>query len=275
MNRFATQTPRFFGPDKAALAQLVAALVIGFVVQLLLPEAIERWLMFTPALPDSLLKPWSYLSYAFLHAGFFHLLNNVIWMYFIGMILEDLIGKKPIYTLFVGGAIAGALMYQGIFQLAIAEDAAVVPSMLGASGGVSAIILAAGLFAPRYRVFLFGIWEVELRYIVGAKILFDVLGLSSGANTGGYLAHFGGMAFALAYITEMKGMWNWPFSGWLDRLSSPNKSKPKRSAKVEINRKENNPKQAEIDAILDKISQSGYDSLTAKEKETLFKASQS
>jgi hypothetical protein len=105
--------------------------------------------------------------------------------------------------------------------------------------------------------------------------LFDVLGLSSGANTGGYLAHFGGMAFALAYITEMKGMWNWPFSGWLDRLSSAKKSKPKRSAKVEINRKENNPKQAEIDAILDKISQSGYDSLTAKEKETLFKASQS
>jgi hypothetical protein len=83
------------------------------------------------------------------------------------------------------------------------------------------------------------------------------------------------MAFALAYITEMKGMWNWPFSRLMDRFSSSGKTKPKRSAKVEINRKENNPKQAEIDAILDKISQSGYDSLSAKEKEILFKASQS
>lgn len=274
MNRLNYNSPRFFGPDKTALVQLVAALVIGFVVQLFLPESVERWLTFTPSWPEALFKPWSYLSYAFLHAGFFHLLNNVIWLYFIGILLEDLVGKKPIFVLFFAGAVAGALAYQGVYLLAIEEDAVVVPSMLGASGGVSAVILAAGLFAPRYRVFLFGIWEVELRFIVGGKIVLDLLGLSSGANTGGYLAHFGGMLFALAYITEMKGQWNWPFRGTWERLFAPSSSKPKRSARVEINRKDAKPNQAEIDAILDKISHSGYDSLSAKEKETLFKASQ-
>jgi hypothetical protein len=186
----------------------------------------------------------------------------MLWLYFVGTILEDLIGSKHIIRLFFFGGILGAFFFY-IF----AQITGISGLLVGASGGIAALLIATALFAPNYRVFLLGIVEIELRWIVIIKIFFDVMGLLFAYNIGGNLAHIGGYLFGLAYITEIKGMWNFPKFN-----NTRFKSKPKRTATVNINNSKS-PSQEEIDAILDKISANGYDSLTAKEKEKLFSAS--
>jgi membrane associated rhomboid family serine protease len=205
---------------------------------------------------------YSLVTNIFLHAGFMHLLGNMLWLYFVGTILEDLIGSKHIIRLFFFGGILGAFFFY-IF----AQITGISGLLVGASGGIAALLIATALFAPNYRVFLLGIVEIELRWIVIIKIFFDVMGLLFAYNIGGNLAHIGGYLFGLAYITEIKGKWNFPKFN-----NTRFKSKPKRTATVNINNSKS-PSQEEIDAILDKISANGYDSLTAKEKEKLFSAS--
>jgi len=205
---------------------------------------------------------YSYITYMFLHAGFMHLLGNMLWLYFVGSILEDLIGSKHILRLFFFGGILGAILYQTAANLI-----GINFPLVGASGGIAAILVATAIFTPHYRIYLLGIVEIELRWIVYIKLFFDVMGVIFYSNFGGSVAHLGGYLFGLAYMTELKGMWNFP------KMNYPSKkSKPKRSANVKINH-EKSPSQEEIDAILDKISASGYDSLTSKEKEKLFTAS--
>lgn len=205
---------------------------------------------------------YSYITYMFLHAGFMHLLGNMLWLFFIGSILEDLIGSKHILRLFFFGGILGAILYQIAANLIGLN----LP-LVGASGGIAAILLATAIFTPHYRIYLLGIAEIELRWIVYIKIFFDVMGVLFYSNFGGSIAHLGGYLFGLAYITELKGMWNFPNINF-----SSAKSKPKRTANVKINHGKS-PSQEEIDAILDKISANGYDSLTPIEKEKLFTAS--
>ena len=125
--------------------------------------------------------------------------------------------------------------------------------IVGASAGISAIILATAIFTPYYRIFLFGVLEIELRWIVAIKVFLDFLGMFGGPNSGGNQAHIGGYLFGLLYILNLKGIWNFP-TNWIPKKTS----KPKRSANVQINRQ--SPSQDEIDKILDKISKSGFDS---------------
>ncbi len=233
--------------------------IIGF-----LPygELLSYYLAFLPAQPVYL-NFYGYLTSIFVHYGFMHILGNMLWLYFIGIILEDLIGKKHSWILYLGGGIFGVITYQ-IFSYFLGQ----VNPLVGASAGISAIIIATAIFTPYYQILLFGVLSVQLRWIAVIKIFFDLIGLFGPTNAGGYQAHLGGYLFGLLYITELKGYWHFP-------IKIPKfKNKPARSAKVTINSSPNDiPNQAEIDRILDKISASGYDNLTKKEKETLFKAS--
>ena len=101
-----------------------------------------------------------------------HLLGNMLWLYFVGTILEDLIGSKHIVRLFIFGGISGSLIYFIFSQLT-----GISGLLVGASGGIAALLIATALYAPNYRVFLLGIVEIELRWIVIIKIFFDVVGL--------------------------------------------------------------------------------------------------
>ncbi|MEY3965450.1 MAG: hypothetical protein RL263_619 [Bacteroidota bacterium] len=254
-----------FSPLNTAVINLVWVNVLAFLFVTILKlfpfgNFVFNFLSFWPSKP-LWASFYSILTSIFIHDGFFHLLGNMLWLFFIGTILEDLIGKKHIYYLYFGGGIAGVFLFYLISKL----TGNLVP-IVGASAGISAIILATAVFTPHYRIFLFGIVEIELRWIVIIKVFLDFLGMFGGANAGGNQAHIGGYLFGLAYILELKGHWNFP-KNWIPKKSS----KPKRTATVSIN--QNSPSQAEIDRILDKISESGYDNLTAKEKETLFKAS--
>lgn len=255
-----------FDPMNRAVVNLIWANVIVFIslfIIRLLPfgDAVFYFLSFNPTKP-LYASFYSIITSLFVHDGLFHLLGNMLWLYFMGVILEDLIGKKPIYYLFFGGGILGVIVFYACSTLFNQPN-----PLVGASAGIAAILAATALFTPHYRVFLFGAIEVEIRWIVLIKVVFDLLGMFGSSNAGGYQAHIGGYLFGFLYIAELKGQWNFP------KINFPSKSaKPKRSAQVNI-QKNNTPSQEEIDRILDKISAGGYDSLNDKEKETLFKAS--
>jgi hypothetical protein len=144
------------------------------------------------------------------------------------------------------------------------------------------VIVGAAVMFPTYRVMLFGILPVELVWIAIFRVVLDLLGASGPGNQGGYICHLGGAAFGLSYMMHTKGTINIPgvdaIGHFLRNMFADKKSKPKRSARVSINqtRSTGNPKsgvsQEEIDRILDKINATGYDSLTAQEKDKLFKA---
>jgi len=266
INKPFTFTNKPFSPQNSVVVNIIWANVIVYFVFLILGffpfgRTLFDLFSFNPHQP-LYISFYSLVTNIFLHAGFMHLLGNMLWLYFVGTILEDLIGSKHIIRLFFFGGILGAFFFY-IF----AQITGISGLLVGASGGIAALLIATALFAPNYRVFLLGIVEIELRWIVIIKIFFDVMGLLFAYNIGGNLAHIGGYLFGLAYITEIKGMWYFPKFN-----NTKFKSKPKRTATVNINNSKS-PSQEEIDVILDKISANGYDSLSAKEKEKLFSAS--
>ncbi len=227
-------------------------------------------------------QPWSLLTYIFLHAGFFHILSNTLFLYFIGTIFRDLVGNAPIYRNFIWGGIAGGGLYLVFYNVVPGFAGQGLNYMVGASGGVTAVIVAAAVFSPDYEIRLFGVLSVKLKWIAVFRVLMDLLNLGDGNNDGGQLAHLGGAAFGYLYVKWMRGEIKLPnLSGVF--FSKPSAKKPPRPFKVHINNSEKNANkstlntnktpQKELDDILDKISKSGYDSLTKKEKEALFKAS--
>jgi hypothetical protein len=204
----------------------------------------------------------------------------MLFLYFIGNILRDFIGNKHIYKSFIWGGIAGGALFLFFYNLVPGFISESRTFMVGASGGVTSVIVAAAVFAPDYEIRLFGLISIKLKWIAIFRVLSDLLFLGDGNNDGGQLAHLGGAAFGYLYVKGLRSGIAFPdFTKWFSFLKS--KPKPKRKFNVYVNedkplssRSSNNPSiQKDIDIILDKISKSGYDSLSAKEKEILFKAS--
>jgi membrane associated rhomboid family serine protease len=267
---------------KPAVQQLLFICMLVFVPALLLQLfRLESPLYFLTYTPSVWYKPWSVVTYMFLHLGFWHLLGNLLWLYFVGSILEDLVGSKLIYWLFLGGGIVGAMVFQLVYSFSVYSDLQTPMQLLGASGGVSAVVIGTAVFTPRYRLFLFGLIEVELRWIALVKVLLDLSGLASGSNIGGYTAHLGGILWGAGYVyfalKEGPVSISNPFTVIFTKKSARNTAlRFEKGDKVLDSKKADKhrgPTEAEVNAILDKISQVGYNNLSAKEKETLFKAS--
>lgn len=263
--------------------RLVAINIVVFVVVYFLDKifglsTLVNSLMLSPNLNLLLRKPWSLLTYIFLHWDLWHLLGNMLWMYFIGIILEDLIGGKHIRNLFLWGGIVGGILFVLLYQLPFFNHG-IVSYMRGASAGVTAIVVGTAVFVPRYKIYLFGVLPIELMWIAVIRVLFDILSIGNGINAGGYIAHLGGAIFGFVYIATVKGIIKWPWGAINKPWGKKPVQKPRRKFSVQINEegKSGNssvgkPSQSEIDEILDKINQSGYESLTRIEKEKLFKA---
>lgn len=274
--------------SNSAVTRLVMVCIGVFIIQLIfkvIPGAslFTDKLMLTPNMPDLMIQPWSLFTYIFMHSSIMHLLGNMLWLYFIGMLLEDLLGSKHIWKLFIWGGIAGGLLYILTFNLAFQHLQG--HYMVGASAGVVAIIVGTALYLPNYEILFFGVFPIKLKYIAGLRVLLDLSGLGDGINDGGQIAHLGGAIFGLFYIWHIRGSLNFDF---LNKWFVKKPVEPKRNVryKVEVNVDKKNrstakskvvehskPDQEEIDAILDKINAYGYDSLSSEEKRTLFKAS--
>ncbi len=233
---------------------------------------------------DLLLKPWSIFTYAFCHSSILHILFNLIMLNFAGRLFLIFFNQKQLLSLyFVGSLFAGIVfLLSYMFFPALAN---VNTALVGASASVMALLFATVSYSPlmNIRLFLFG--NVKLWHIALVLIVIDLFQLPM-ENTGGHLAHIGGAIFGYIYIRLLKkgtDICNW-FTLIIDAFSSifvKRKSKPfkkvhrtykapveKRASKIVTKDKV----QQQIDEILDKISQSGYDSLSSEEKEFLFKA---
>ena len=233
---------------------------------------------------DLLLKPWSIFTYAFCHSSILHILFNLIMLNFAGRLFLIFFNQKQLLSLyFVGSLFAGfVFLLSYMFFPALAN---VNTALVGASASVMAILFATVTYSPlmNIRLLLFG--NVKLWHIALILIVIDLFQLPM-ENTGGHLAHMGGAFFGYIYIRLLKNgtdISNW-FTLIIDAFSSIFGSrKPKPFKKVHRTYKAPAEKrvskivtkdkvQQQIDEILDKISQSGYDSLSSEEKEFLFKA---
>ncbi len=225
-------------------------------------------------------KPWTLLSYMFLHTEFFHILFNMLWLYWFGVIFVQYLSQRQLLGTYIFGGIAGALLYVAAFNLFPVFDVARESALaLGASASVLAIVVAISFYVPEYTIHLILIGPVKIKYIAIFTVILDVFMISS-ANAGGHLAHLGGALWGFLWIKMIPGFDPTSIFEPLLNLGKPKTlRKPKKKFRVSHNEVPRNDddynrqkaeKQKRMDAILDKISRSGYDSLTRDEKELLF-----
>ncbi|MFN4084520.1 MAG: rhomboid family intramembrane serine protease [Spirosomataceae bacterium] len=237
-----------------------------------------RWLELSAPIHDFILKPWTLVSYMFVHTGVFHILFNLIALYWFGTLLQDFIGVgkfKSIY--FLGGIISGVL-YLSVYNLLQYNDIGQVqPRLIGSSAAIYAVMFAAATLIPDYEFFFFQRFAVKLKYLAWAALLFSFLDASSG------LSHAGGALVGFGYVSLLKRGIDlaYPFHAFL-RVFKRKPATRKTEKSFVSNRRINSlfnekspfPDQDEVDSILDKISKSGYESLSKDEKHKLYLASQ-
>lgn len=236
-------------------------------------ETALSWLKLPASISSFIIKPWTIVTYMLLHDGFFHILFNMLWLYWLGNIFQEYLGNRKVYECFIGGGIFGALIYIISYNVfPVFANALPYAHVIGASAGVLAIIVATATLLPDYTIQLIIFGNVRLKFLALFIVLIDLIMLPQ-SNAGGHLTHLGGAFFGLFYI---KYIYKY---GQLIPDSILNLFK--RKSKISIHHRtlymkmeqSNKPSAEEVDKVLDKISISGYDSLTKKEKETLFKAS--
>ncbi|HEY0899675.1 MAG TPA: rhomboid family intramembrane serine protease [Sphingobacteriaceae bacterium] len=220
-------------------------------------------------LPALATKFWTVLTYMFSHRGFFHIFFNMIWLYWMGRIFEDFLNKRQFTFTYLAGGVAGAVLYIISYYVFPAFSDSVQHSVIiGASASVMAIVVATATLLPDYTIMLLLFGSVRLKYLAIAFIILDLIMLT-GTNAGGSISHIGGAILGYVYIKQLRkgNDWSKLFVRKRTKLRPiRNESMPRRT----INEL---PDQEVIDSILDKISKSGYDSLSKTEKEQLFKAS--
>ncbi len=220
-------------------------------------------------------RPWTLITYMFLHADFWHLFWNLVILFFSGKIFLEYLGDRRLLTVFLYGGIAGGMLFFILYNISPAFT--VNAPLVGASAGVVAILVAAATYVPNMPVKLFFILEVKLWMVAALAMVTYIAGVT-GANSGGHLAHIGGAIAGYFFVTSLKkgNDWSIGFYNFLDKINSLFKAKPKMRTVYTAKEKRTSTKknttadQERMDEILDKISKSGYDKLTKEEKEFLF-----
>ena len=249
-----------------------------------LANQLINYLALPADLPSLARRPWTIISYMFLHYNFFHILFNMLWLYWFGKIFLIYLDQKKLLSIYLLGGLTGGALYVLAYNL-FPAFAGVLPHSvaLGASAAVLAIVMTIAFYAPDYKINLMFIGPVKIQHIALVTIAIDLLSIQSG-NAGGHIAHLGGVLFGITYASQIRKGKDMTkgFNRFMDSIASWFKPKPKlhvkykRSSKVETDIEYNTRKvdeQKEIDRILEKISKSGYGALTKQEKELLFKSS--
>ncbi len=238
------------------------------------------WLGVPANLSILVTRPWTILTYMFVHENFLHILFNLLWLYWFGKIFLSYLSEKQLLSVYLLGGISGALLYvlsYNIFPGLSLDNSASVA--IGASAAIMAIVIAIGTLVPDYKIYIVFLGPVKIIYVALAGFILSSL-LNFSDNTGGKIAHIGGAAFGYLFTVRYKNGKDFTmgFSRFIDKFLYMFRSRKKMRVThkqpvtddLEYNRIKLE-KQKEIDRILDKISKKGYDSLTAEEKETLFR----
>lgn len=245
-----------------------------------------EWLELPAWLPQFIKQPWSLVTYMFLHAGLFHLLFNMLWLYSFGQLFLMFFSARHFRGLYFLGGICGGLLYMLAYNVFPYFEPYLYDSyLLGASASVLAIVIATAIREPEFRVSLLFFGQVRLKYLALIMIITDLLFVTSN-NAGGHIAHLGGalagwwFAAGLRKGTDVTKWINqaidWLLGGWKVKRA-PKKPKMKvhyggRANDYEYNARKKEQDE-EVDRILDKLKKSGYGSLTTEEKKRLFDAS--
>jgi len=281
-----------------ALNQLILINVIVFVVLLLLrvilristqsDDLFETILDYIamPANPGVLLtRPWTIFTYFLTHREFFHIIFNMLNLYWFGMIIREYLGDKKLVSLYLLGGLAGGVFFVLFYNLIpYYQTRAIFATMIGASASVLAVTVAAATLLPNYTFNLLFIGPVKIKFIAAFFVLLSISG-AIGDNAGGNLAHLGGALIGFIFIKQLQrgtdlGRPIHAVANFFQNLFKPRTpmkvsfKNQSRTTSVFSSTTGGEPSQTEIDIILDKISRSGYESLSKDEKQKLFRASQ-
>ncbi|PCJ98267.1 MAG: rhomboid family intramembrane serine protease [Flavobacteriaceae bacterium] len=271
--------------EKLIAINVLVFLINGiFIFLLKLPRnMIMQWFELPKEFIEFFAQPWSIVTYSFFHADFWHILYNMLVLHFAGKIVLNLFGPKKFINVYFLGVILGGLFFllsYNIFPVLLEVNTA----LIGASAGVTAVLIFVCAYVPNTEVRLF-IFNIKLWYIGAFWVLLNLIQIPNNENVGGLIAHLGGALLGYFYarqLTKGKDIGS-GFENLLNSFANMFKGKEKkaplrtvyRKKKTEkkstvVHEKENN--QRKINAILDKISKSGYESLSKSEKDFLFKA---
>jgi membrane associated rhomboid family serine protease len=282
-----------------AVVQLIIINVVVFVLINLLrvflffgqADALYHSIRDFLALPSStvafLFKPWTAITYMFTHEGFFHILFNMLWLYWFGRLIQEYLGSKKVIGLYVMGGLAGGVLYMLAYNLHPAFASVLETStLIGASAGTTALIVGAAVFMPNFTMYLMFLGPIKIKYIAAVVIFLSVIG-TTGGNAGGEFAHLGGALMGWIFVSQVRngndiGSWVISSLNFIQALFKPSpkikvshrsETKSRSTSESGKTKRSDGTTQEEIDAILDKISQNGYESLSKEEKQKLFNAS--
>lgn len=235
-----------------------------------------------PSSPELLMyRPWTVITYMFTHFDFLHILFNMLWLYWFGGLFLTFFSERQLGGLYLLGGIAGAVLFMLAYNIfPYFQTVASSSYLMGASASVMAIVFAVSFYRKDLEINLFLIGRIKLIYLALFTFVIDLLAITSD-NAGGHIAHIGGALFGIWFAVRIKKGKDLtgPMNRLLDRVVNLGKRKPK--MKVTYKRAETDyeynarkhRESADIDAILDKLKRSGYESLSADEKRQLFDAS--
>ena len=237
----------------------------SFINMLMLPSDVKHFLF----------QPWSIITYFFLHLGFSHILWNMLFLYWFGKVIHENLGNNSLISLYILGGIIGGLFYMAIYNIIpFYNDRVGFSLMLGASAGVFSVVVGSATLMPNYTFYLLFIGPIRIKYIALFYFLTSFFDITS-QNAGGEIAHIGGALIGYIFIKQLKKGNNMgdPIIKILSFFNNLNFEKKLKPTRPKEEADENKTSQDEVDIILDKISKSGYASLTKEEKEKLFKLS--
>ncbi|CAM3507620.1 rhomboid family intramembrane serine protease [Aequorivita lipolytica] len=264
-------------------AAVFLVVYLGSFILSVSPQYISRWFVLSDDFDTLLFRPWTLISYGFLHFGFFHILFNMIWLYWFGQFVLSLFDGKRLLTVYLLGALFGGLLFVLAYNLfpVFEENRGF---LIGASGAVTAIMIFIATYTPNTEVRIFT-FIIKLWHIALFLFLLDLVRIPTSGNAGGLMAHVGGAVFGYIYAVQLAkgndiGKWFENFMDWITNLFKPRTKKPFKTVHRTTQKtpQRSKPKEAKsahqkkVDGILDKIGKSGYESLTKEEKDFLFKA---
>lgn len=286
-NTIADDIKAEFSKQNNVLAQIIIVNAIVFIICNLLYHLYDPgyqflldWFSVKSAGLNALYKIWTLCTYMFIHQDLFHILFNMLWLYWMGKLFTEYVNQRHLMFIYFLGGIIGSILFliiSKIFPSFLNANS----HLIGASGGVMAVVVATATYLPNYPVRLLFLGEFKLKHIaLGILVISTVLNITD--NTGGKIVHLGGALWGYFYMLAFqKSKGNFFPDNLLKKINSYKWFKKTSKLRVEHKRPISNDqyntikltKQKMIDEILDKISTSGYDSLTKQEKELLFKMS--
>lgn len=258
---------------------------VGFLMQAPQTPLLD-WFAFPKDVDEFIFKPWTLITYAFFHSGLWHILGNMLILFYASQYFLNYFSPKRLLNYYFLGAICGALVFMLSYNVFPAFQGQGRSTLIGASAAVMAVLVGIATHIPHMRIRLMFLGSIKFWWIAAFLVVIDVIQIPLN-NPGGHLAHLGGALLGYIYTKQLAkghdiGSGFEKLADWVSGLfsktprekKSPLKTvhKTKRPKVTTAKKPKKDEQQKKVDAILDKISKSGYDSLTKAEKDFLFNA---